>query len=284
MVLTQHLYLKAACSARGGGVVNEDFFGWANDAAWVIDGATGVSENKLPYPSDAYWFVRTFSRFLDQGLLTTPQATTFDILNAAISQTRSQYGNNNEIETAPSAAFIMVRLLEENIEVCSLGDCKALFLSDLGKLEYFYDASLEPFENKTLDALKKFRSEQPEVLQQEIIQQLKPVIRENRRFMNQPNGYSILSLNEIDANALKVRYIPYRQNLKIAMMTDGFLRYTETLGQGSYLDLYNRAMNTPLDLILKEIRQLEQSDPECKKFVRVKRSDDATAIVVEVNP
>jgi len=283
MAITQHLSLKAACSSRGDGAVNEDFFGWTNSAAWVLDGATGVSDNKLPYPSDAYWFVRTFSRFLDQELLMTPQASTIDALSTAISKTRSQYGEHKEIETAPSAAFIMVRLLEDCIEVCSLGDCKALFLNDAGKLEYFYDASLEPFENKTLSALKEFRSQQPEAPQQDIIQQLKPVIRENRRFMNQPDGYSILSLHEIDANAFKIRHIPYRQNLKIAMMSDGFLRYAETLGQGSYLDLYNRAMNRPLDRILQKIRQLEHDDPECKKFVRVKRSDDATAIVVEVN-
>lgn len=49
--------LKVNVSAtRGAGSVDEDVVGCCGDAAWVIDGATGVGDPLLAGVSDAAWF------------------------------------------------------------------------------------------------------------------------------------------------------------------------------------------------------------------------------------
>ncbi|NOX83557.1 MAG: protein phosphatase 2C domain-containing protein [Alphaproteobacteria bacterium] len=279
--------LSAGCSLAGDGVVNEDFFGWTQKAAWVLDGATGVSDEKLPYPSDAYWFVRTFSRFLDFELLTTPEAPTLDIMNRAIASTRNKYlegsANSDRSSTlAPSAAFVMVRMLGGAIEIASLGDCKALFTDETGDTRIFYDDSLEPFENRTQIALREIRKYNPDLSHAELVSKLTPFMKENRQKMNQPDGYRILSLTEINVDDLNIQRAPLNAGDSLALMSDGFLRYTETFELGNYTDLFERVQKNPLLYVADDVRGAENADPECRKYIRVKKSDDATCVVVKL--
>lgn|GEM_PF-762181 len=282
------LDLSAACSAAGQGVVNEDFFGWTEKAVWVLDGATGVSDEKLPYPSDAYWFVRTFSRFLDLELLTTPEASTLDVLNRAVSSMRRKYlegsiSAEQGLTLAPSAAFVMVRIFENSLEISSLGDCKALFSDDAGNTRVFYDDSLEPFENRTLIALREIRKYNPNLSHAEIIPKLRPFMKENRLKMNQPDGYRILSLNDISAEDLNTQHICLSSGEYISLMSDGFLRYTELFQIGDYNNLFDRVRKESPSGIIDDIRAAEDADPECRKRLRVKKSDDATCVVIRLN-
>ena len=50
----------------GGAGANEDALGHSRSAAWVLDGATGLSDERLlPGPSDAAWLAGVYSRLLD---------------------------------------------------------------------------------------------------------------------------------------------------------------------------------------------------------------------------
>ena len=52
----------------GQGPVNEDAIGHHGNAAWVIDGATGIGPSILDAPSDAAWLAQTANRLLAEAL------------------------------------------------------------------------------------------------------------------------------------------------------------------------------------------------------------------------
>lgn len=275
-----------ACSSPGDGTLNEDLFGWSSSAAWLLDGATGIAQNNVFGASDAYWFVRTFNGHLERELLNNFSLPTIDILNRAILVTKDEYlkGCGKDLfcsEDAPSAAFVMVRRFENELEVSSLGDCLALYGNSHGYEGHFYDQSVELFEKRILNAIKARRAEKPNENLQDIISAVKPIIRENRSFMNKPDGYSILSLSEIGEQDLKIRHVPLDQGNLIALMSDGFSRYSDVFNVGSYEHLYKRIINEPLAELMDEIRSIEHDDPGCQKHIRVKKSDDATCLLVE---
>ncbi len=286
--MTTRFDVHSACSFEGDGRVNEDFFGWTDSAAWVLDGATGVSRETLPYPSDAYWFVRTFSEHLHRNLVETPSASTLHLLNSAVATTRRKFEHLTGLDAAsadglPSAAFVLIRVLGQTLEITSLGDCKALFRDDRGVVRVFYDPSLEPFENRTLQALESLRQRSPDSLQHDLIQELKPTIRENRKSMNQPGGYRVLSLNSIDESSIETASVTIQDGEIIALTSDGFLRYTEVFKQDSSENLFRQLTDGQPATIVKAVRRLESGDADCKQYIRVKKSDDATCLVVRVS-
>ena len=285
--MTIRFDVHGACSFEGDGRVNEDFFGWTETAAWVLDGATGVARETLPYPSDAYWFVRTFSEHLHRNLVETPSASTLQLLNSVVDTTRDKFERLTGLDTTrsdrlPSAAFVLIRVLNETLEITSLGDCKALFRDRLGAVRVFYDPSLEPFENRTLQALESLRQRSPDSEQHDLIRELKPTIRENRKSMNQPGGYRVLSLNRVDESSIETASVDIGDGEIVALASDGFLRYTEVFGQDSNESLYRQLSNDQPAAIVDSIRQLENGDADCRQYIRVKKSDDATCLVVRV--
>ncbi len=278
--------IHSASSYEGDGRTNEDFLGWTETAAWVLDGATGVSRETLPYSSDAHWFVRTFSESLHRNLIMNPSAAAVDVLNQSIATTRERYEEITGSDTStaqglPSAAFVMIRILDKGLEITSLGDCKALFQDDEGVVQTFYDPSLEPFENRTLSALQSLRRQCPDSMQHELIDKLKPTIRENRKLMNKPGGYRVLSLANIDEESFETKTISLQADSLIVLASDGFLRYVEVFEQCDYEVLYRKLWDDHPGSIVKSIRELESEDPDCSTYLRVKKSDDATCLVVK---
>lgn len=282
------LDVHGACSIEGDGCVNEDFFGWTDRAAWVLDGATGVSAETLPYPSDAYWLVRTFSENLHRNLVVYPNSSTLDLINRAIGVTRDTF---NEIarqkdsiqERLPSAAFVMVRILGDVLEITSVGDCKAIFRGVDGVVRTFYDPSLEPFEDRTLSALRSLRARNPESEQGDLVKELKLTIQENRKSMNQPGGYRVLSLNDVDKDSLEATVLPCEEDLIIALASDGFLRYTEVFGQSNVEEMYELVCGGQVAMVAAKVRDLESCDANCQQYIRVKKSDDATCVTVKLS-
>src|SRR3546814_4837442 len=73
-------------AADGQGYVNEDCVGHFGQAAWVIDGATGVGGRLTQEPSDAAWLARTASCFLAETLAREPDIPTVELLRSVMAQ------------------------------------------------------------------------------------------------------------------------------------------------------------------------------------------------------
>lgn len=282
------LDILGACSCAGDGIANEDFFGWTETAAWILDGATGIFHETLPYPSDAYWFTRAFDNYLHQFLLSQPELDTTTLISRALESTKRDFEHFTGDKSIPdhkqpSAAFAMLRIIGCEVELTSVGDCKAVFLDNEGVVSTFFDPSLTPFENRTLSALRKLRANFPTLPQSQLISKLKSVIGENRKSMNKPGGYRVLSTARMDKKLIRAHRMRVTDiNPIVALTTDGFLRHVEVFGLSDVASLLTRLSQGKINSIVDEVRAEEHADPECIKFIRVKKSDDATCLVVKL--
>src|SRR4029434_2553083 len=110
------------------GKVNEDIAGSTKTAAWVMDGATGLGDEKrLPGESDAAWLVQRVDAFL-RAHADDASLGMADLFAAAIEDVQMAYKHRKLCAAQvryelPSARVVFVRCAPSCIEYARLGDC-----------------------------------------------------------------------------------------------------------------------------------------------------------------
>ena len=64
----------------------------------------------------------------------------------------------------------------------------------------------------------------------------------------------------------------------LLMMSDGFYRLVDTFERYTDATLFQAVEQRGLAALLQELRELERGDPECRRHLRFKTHDDATAL------
>src|SRR5215472_6274495 len=116
--------------------VNEDRWGALERSAWVQDGATGLTaERVLPGPSDAHWLMER----IDLGLRDKAWADDAPSLAAALrpilAAARAEFAHlalrpDASAADMPCGALAMVRVKNGIAELSSLGDCRIVYGAD----------------------------------------------------------------------------------------------------------------------------------------------------------
>ena len=272
--------------SQAGRSVNEDRATGSTRAAWILDGATGLSPQRLfPGPSDPAWFAAAADALLarltgesDDGmtLLRRLVAELHDACAAAALVPLA----DTEIEL-PSASLAMAQLVGAEIELLMLGDCKLLLRQSDGRVEAFDQSSVAPFDAKVVDALRAIQASGETELQK-ITPSLTPIIRENRRWKNRPGGYGVLTADPACLAFAETARRPAADVTHLLLATDGFYRLVDTYGMLTAGELMQAALERGLAPLYAELRRLEDADPECLAFPRLKARDDATAVLVGV--
>jgi hypothetical protein len=127
--------------------------------------------------------------------------------------------------------------------------------------------------------IRRIRAIAPDTPLIDISARLAPQVAANRKRMNTPDGYWILSFVREAADHVQLATVERSSlaNGEIMLATDGFLRLVEVYGVASYGDILDAPVEK-LDAYFKRLRKLERGDPEARRFVRLKGSDDATCI------
>ena len=68
----------------------------------------------------------------------------------------------------------------------------------------------------------------------------------------------------------------------LLLASDGLLALATDYGRYDADGLFNAALSKGLAALGEELRAIEESDPEGRKFARLKKSDDATALILRV--
>lgn len=272
-----------------GGDFNEDAIGSCGNAVWILDGATSVGDPCIDAPSDAQWYVRTFSKSLESGLLLNATLPTRDLLKQSITATAELFAKQNlranpERHELPSAAFAMARILENKFELSALGDCNAIFRSQTGRIRQFADPALAQLEAELLDELVSQKRSGPGSDGVCARAQMAPQLRATRSKMNCPDGYWILSFDHdaVDHIACAAIDLEHALNRRVLLVSDGFARLWETFGAVQLDDFLVATTSLLLDDAFARLRELENADPECRQYPRFKRHDDATCVSVTV--
>lgn len=267
--------------------VNEDVVGHCGDAAWVIDGATGIGAGLLDAPSDAAWLARTVDERFRRLLADDPAIATKDLVRRAIESCRDGLtaGALRAAEGPheyPSAAFAMVRSFGDHVELSGLADCRIAYVDDDGEGRLFSDRSMEAVEGTTLALTREILGAEPAIAPQDLFARLLPRLRANRSRMNRPGGYWVLGTEPAAADHLAQLLLPSRRGRRFALASDGFLRLVELFEVAGPGDLLGIDSRSALDGWLSRLRSIESEPDSCRVHARVKVHDDATFVNIEL--
>jgi hypothetical protein len=101
--------------------------------------------------------------------------------------------------------------------------------------------------------------------------------------MNTSGGYWVLSIDEEAINHLDQVNIP-STGQPVALASDGFLRLVDLFHAVPPAGLLEIRDNAEAQFKLDELRRLEADDPQCRAFLRVKPSDDASFMAIRGVP
>lgn len=266
------------------GAVNEDVVGHCGDAAWVIDGATGIGASLLEEPSDAAWLARTASRFLADVLRAHPAMPTVEVLRTVMTlcgeallqeRVREPEGHHE----MPSAAFAMVRIIDGEAEVTALADCRVAAADADGAVQLWGSSALDAIEGRTLAALRAVLAEDPAITPDALKERLMPGLVANRGLMNREGGYWVLGTEPAAADHVWQARLPLRPGQRFAIASDGFLRLAELFGVADAADLLAIRNADAWRRWVDALRALERAPGSLRRFARVKPHDDASLVV-----
>ncbi|WP_084398079.1 protein phosphatase 2C domain-containing protein [Henriciella aquimarina] len=279
-------------SNRGGSTPNDDRAGGTsgldNGYAWVIDGATGVtSDVYVPgADSDAAWLAEQLDRyFSDLPRGATPVRVP---IRRILGRVRDDYmlavaGKDVPDFAIPSAAGLFCgwercgRRL--HLRFTGLGDCSAILRVGDGTIHVVGDLSHGGGDAERLSTFAAFSGATDPAAQEALWSHL----REQRRLMNRPGGYWVFSITPEAASHMREYTFALPAPVDMLLMTDGFARLIDHFTAYTPGGLIAAAMQDGLDPLYRLLRQLEADDPDCRKAPRVKKEDDASAVLVHID-
>ena len=275
--------VEAACEPAG--AINEDRWGTCDDkAVWVLDGATGLADERvLPGPSDALWFVEQVDRGL-RGRATSGNAPA-DVLRPIVRQAREAFGKaalrpDAAAVDLPGGALALLRLVENTVELGSLGDCRIVHRDDLGTVACFGTSKVTALDDLLVEEVVRLQA--LGLSQDAIWLRVLPMTRRHRALANQPNGYWRLDLEERALAQVEIERRPAGPGDAFLLLSDGFYRLVDVYRRYSYETLLDAAQRQGLAPLAAELRAIEAADPECRRFPRLKPRDDATAVLARI--
>lgn len=277
------LTIRDGISTPGSARPNEDTFAWLPQAAWVLDGVSGLEPSVISGEAAPRWFVRRFSTALSRQMIERPGLDTLALINSAIQDCISLWSKldvRNSVH--PAATFAMVRLIDEKVELSTIGDCSIRYSTQVEDITVFGDRSVEPFENRTLDRLRTLQKEHPTLPHDELVKRVRATQSNNRHYLNKPDGYNALTLSPIAPRNLISQSLEVTERQDFLLTSDGFSRYTDVFAMSSEAQFFHATDTHGLAYLLRQIRSRETGDMECRLFPRMKVSDDATALHVRV--
>jgi hypothetical protein len=275
---------------------NEDAFGVSGEGAWIIDGATGLAERVFvagPGESDASWLAGQMNAIFSALSSTSDPPRGVEFFARARAEivdlfTRRARLSPQGISEWPCAAT--ARVYRDGDDLCceSLDDCTILLRRRDGGVETLgADPAHVAIDARSVAELLRLRREGILTDRTEILgarSLLMPVIREGRARVNAPGGYGCFTLGaEIRSEFLRTRSFPRDLFTHVLLMTDGFYALVEDYRQATDEDLFARALSEGLESLTRALRATEDSDPHGVRWPRLKKSDDATAVLLRVD-
>ncbi len=271
--------------SRPSDVVNDDGIDVLDRMAWVLDGATGISSDRLlPGPSDAAWFSSTIRQDLldaDGSAPSNQAALERALANAETSFDRSKTRMEKHRAELPAASCAIGAIRERFIEISVIGDCTVLLSDGDDIITKVTDQRVRSFDDAVVDRIVQLMDVE-NVPYAEALERAKPRIQRNREIRNRDTTYWVLEPNVASLQGLMTSNHELSRTKHMVMMTDGFYRLVDTYGVYTCEGLLDAVLKRGCDELYSELRQIEEEDADCRRHVRIKTRDDASCAVVRV--
>ena len=285
--------MRAVVSERGlDAPDNDDCAGFAETAAglcaWVIDGATNVAGADFLNAGrgDVAWYANALSAGLEAnaalGLALADQhAAAADGAAALYRGLLERLAASPPAFAHPLAALTMVRLSDARAELYHLGDCPAFALDDAGGVRRL--TSWSPSEGAD-ESRSVVMATQAAVgfAPKAVIADRLPSLRRRREEQIATRPLDVSAPISGAAFGGYAASFDLEGVAAIVLMSDGFERFAVNYELGDEATMVRRALAEGPAPLLAEVRRIEQADPDCRRFPRLKPSDDATCLVIDV--
>ncbi|MCR5174309.1 MAG: protein phosphatase 2C domain-containing protein [Oscillospiraceae bacterium] len=277
------IHVIDAVSIRGGKIM-EDRMGWGKDYAFVIDGATGLTQGRITsFPSDAAWLAERMRDGLSTYFPDPSQATPeifhriADSCRTEFEQYRKETFPNGECDY-PSAGFASVRIIGGELECACLGDCDAAVETVSGEVMSTKSRRVEELDRKAIDEMKRIAAESG-CSMKEARQRISGLLLEHRALRNMTGGYWIFDPGGTGADHLSTARIPVEQVRSICLMTDGFAQAIQPFHIVRDLpDLFTQLRQGALADLLGSLLDSQRGDRDLELYPRLKYRDDTTVL------
>ena len=263
---------------------NDDAFAYREGAAVVMDGATGLGERLMPGPSDAAWLARfganRIMSYLGEGV--APQeAVTAALFDADASFAQLRRREPVERYEVPFASMMLVVADAGALDFLWYGDCAALVSHADGRVEIVGEA----IEKRAREArrVKRLAESQGEAAASvSVREEFLPALRSARNLVNTEKAGYLFGPEVIAADHTRSKRIEAAPGAHVLLVSDGFLALASDYGRYDIAGLIEAAKKDGLPTLMRELRDIEEKDPDGRQFPRFKKSDDATAVLVRV--
>ncbi|MFN3911728.1 protein phosphatase 2C domain-containing protein [Hyphomonas sp.] len=256
------------------GKSGDDRYGFdaAAGRAWVIDGATDVTDLKpFPAESGAAWLAETVSARLMSGPEAGEGAKPYfgrvltDVCAEAARQSKLPL-DTLPGEARPVASAMWMRREGDTCEFVWAGDCFAI--AGTGGASARLIGTQENAGAETRDAARMLAMTDAERL---------AVLQAQRRAANAAER-GVIMLNPVAAQHLQSERLTLAPGAPVLLMTDGFFRFVEPYGLDTPESLLARVLKDGLPSAIKALRQHEATP----HGVRIKARDDAAALLLRI--
>ncbi len=264
--------------------VNEDAFAVEKNDAVVFDGATGLGENLLPGPSDATWIAHFGARRLlaHRSDGDAPK----DALRHALADTETSFKGLSRrppkaVYEMPVASMMFVSAEENGFSALWFGDCAALVL----RPDEIAEIVGEAFDKRATEArLVKLMAETKGLAPTAGLSRAEflPHIQAARNKVNTRAGGWLFSPDRRAADHASFRRVAAPVGTLVLLSTDGFLALASDYGAYDAHSLVAAAQTKGLKVLGEELRAIEEGDVEGRRYPRLKKSDDATAVLLRL--
>lgn len=261
--------------------VNEDSYGYAADCAWVLDGSTGLNGKRLVAEengSDAQWYSRAFSAFLQENLPGSARPLT-EVFSRGVETVWAEFcrraGGEVAREDVPCTVGCAARIRDGYLEYITVGDCCLLIRYKDGAVTELLDDTLCALDQNTLRLGMEISKNQGIPLSQ-CRQKLLPELRRVRMTMNTPGGYISLADDAASVRNARCGRIPLEKIRDICMVSDGFSEFYGMFALATPEEFMELAATKAPEELFEELLAAQRADPEYTKYPRFKLSDDAT--------
>lgn len=269
---------------------NEDAYGATGTIAFVLDGVTGLADELLlPGRSDAAWAAQTARTLLLEhgpgrgGDLRGLIWTVAQGIQQRFEHERSRAPA--ERYELPWTTISMIGIAGDTLHIAYLGDSRVLVETADGAVHNLgMYKSRTPFEQKLAQKVAAAQKEKGGDIGATARATVMSELRRARNTVNTPNGFWLLGADPEAAAHVGITSLKLAGPATVLLTTDGFYALREDYEVFDDRDLIATGQTLGLAPMGVQLRKIENDDPNGQRYARMKKSDDATALLVRVTP
>ncbi|PSQ44184.1 hypothetical protein BRD17_04630 [Halobacteriales archaeon SW_7_68_16] len=268
-------------------VQSEDVVGVTERAAWIIDGATSITDSKVTpdaHATDGAWFVRALNDRL-HGTIDDTDRTLREIVADALAAVAAEFdgfhGGDLDPADVPCCVMAGVRVVDGYLEYFDVGDCSLLAFGD--ERVAVRQPGPRPLDDQVVTRAVDIAAKR-DVGPIAAREHVDGLLRTHRTLMHHHHGYPALSVARggRGTHGAAQGRIPMDEVDSVLLFTDGYEPLAESYDLfDSWAAVRDAVAADGFGPTIDDLRHFEtEVDPNGELAPRLKRSDDAGAVLL----